>query len=121
MIKLRHNTVKVLWIHKHEPQASEYWRQFAFYLNKSLEKGSVKKHFAFQKETTNKKTRLRWRNKVLGAVSGNSRDCACFIFFLFYTNKRGSEKCGTEKTISQNLLNSKFCDIFGRIFTFIVF
>ena len=82
MIKLLHNIVKVLWIHKHEPQASEYWRQFAFYFNKRLEKGSVKKHFAFQKETTNKRTRLRWRNKVLPAVSGNSRDGACFIFFV---------------------------------------
>ena len=83
MTKLRHNIVKVLWpVHKHEPQASEYWRQFAFYFNKSLEKGAVKKHFAFQKETTNKRTRLRWRNKVLRAVSGNSRDGACFIFFV---------------------------------------
>ena len=82
MIKLHHNIVKVLWIHKHEPQASEYWRQFAFYFNKSLEKGSVKKHFVFQNETTNKRTRLRWRKKVLRAVSGNSRDGACFIFFV---------------------------------------
>ena len=54
------------------------WRQFAFYLNKSLEKESVKKHFAFQKETTNSRTRLGWLNTVLRAVNGNSRDGACF-------------------------------------------
>ena len=50
MIKLHHNIVKVLWIQNHEPQASEYWRQFAFYFNKSLEKGSVKNILPFKKK-----------------------------------------------------------------------
>ena len=54
------------------------WRQFALFFKKSLEKGSVKKHFSFQKETTNSRTRSRWLNIVLRAVSGNSRDGACF-------------------------------------------
>ena len=93
MIKLHHNIVKVLWIHNHEPQASEYWRQFAFYFNKSLEKGSVKKHFAFQKETTNK------RNRQTNVAAKNVEQRSRFL-------KIYSLKC---------------CDIFGRIFTFIVF
>ena len=119
MIKLHHNIVKVLWIHKHEPQASEYWRQFAFYFNKSLEKGSAKKHFAFQKETTNKRTRLRWRNKVLRAVSGNSRDGACFIFCFRQTNV--AAKNVEQRRRFLKIYSLKFCDIFGRIFAFIVF
>ena len=120
MTKLRHNIVKVLWIHKHEPQASEYWRQFAFYFNKSLEKGAVKKHFAFQKETTNKRTRLRWRNKVVRAVSGNSRDGACFIFFCFRQTNVPAKNVEQRRRFLK-IYSLKFCDIFGRIFTFIVF
>ena len=59
MTKSHHNIVKVLWIHEHEPQASEStrrfdnimtWRQFAFYYNKNLEKGSVKHILLFKKK-----------------------------------------------------------------------
>ena len=49
MIKLHYNIVKLLWIHEHEPQASESWRQLAFYFDKSLEKGSVKNILPFKK------------------------------------------------------------------------
>ena len=58
MKKFHHNIVKVMWIHEHEPQASEStrkfdnvmtWRQFAFYFNKRLEKGTVKNILPFKK------------------------------------------------------------------------
>ena len=46
---------------------------------------------------------LRWLNTVLRAVSGNSRDGACFKIL---DKQTWSEKSnGTQKTISQNLLS----------------
>ena len=63
-----HDIVKVLWIHEHEPQASESTTKFdnvaadpasiCFLLKQKFGKRISKKHFAFQKETTNSKTRL---------------------------------------------------------------
>ena len=71
-----------------EPQASESTRKFdnvaaylasiCFLLFQKFGKRISNKHFDFQKETTNSTTRLRWLNTVLRAVSGNSRDDACF-------------------------------------------
>ena len=55
---------------------------------------------------------LRWLNTVLRAVSGNSRDCACFKLDE-QTWRRKSD--GTQKTISQNLF-IKFCDIWQNFY-----
>ena len=60
MIKSHHNSVKVLWIHENELQASEStrnfdnvitWRQLAFYHDKVWKKRISEHHFTFQKET----------------------------------------------------------------------
>ena len=45
---------------------------------------------------------LRWLNTVLRAVSGNSRDGACFK--LDKQTWQRKKQCYTLKTISQNLL-----------------
>ena len=58
MIKSHHNSVKELWIHENEPQASEStrnfdnvitWRQLAFYHDKGLEKKDQWTPFYFSK------------------------------------------------------------------------
>ena len=61
---------------------------------------------------TLKQYSLRWLNTVLQAVSGNSRDGACFKLDQQTWQRKSN---GTQNTISKNLL-IKICDIWQNLY-----